>query len=270
MSANRKGLPFWPRHPFWQAVALTVVAYLAFDWGIPALAYLGVPSAPMPNSVVIEFMFIALIGILIYVSENDTRWEEFKQPIHSTMVDDNKKMIRTSLLVIIPLLVGWLAFPSNKVSAPPLSRSIHPAPPASITFKGKTMQLAGLENPLRKEGNLADHVKEGRRVYYQNCLPCHGDRLDGLGHYGHGFNPGPLALDDPGNLPQLTESFVFWRIAKGGPGLPVEGKGFSSAMPVWENFLTENEIWAVIIFLYDQTGLQPRRWEAEGAAEGGH
>jgi hypothetical protein len=32
-------------------------------------------------------------------------------------------------------------------------------------------------------------------------------------------------------------------------------------MPAWEEFLTEDEIWAVIIFLYTQSGFQPRRWE---------
>lgn len=270
MSAQRKGLPFWPRHPFWQAVLLTFIAYLIFDWGIPALKYVGIPSAPMPNSVVIEFMFIALVGILIYVSENESRWEEFKQPIQATLVDDDRRMVRNGLLVLVPVLIGLATFQATKpkVPTPDQLRSIHPAPPSSITFKGKNMQLAGLENPLRKEGNLADHIKEGRKVYYQNCLPCHGDRIDGQGHFAHGFNPTPLAFDDPGNIAQLTESFVFWRIAKGGPGLPREGTPWKSAMPVWENFLTENEIWAVIIFLYDQSGFQPRRWESEAAEHG--
>jgi len=32
---------FWPRHAFWQAVALTVVSYLALEYGI---AYL--PRSP--------------------------------------------------------------------------------------------------------------------------------------------------------------------------------------------------------------------------------
>jgi hypothetical protein len=37
-------------------------------------------------------------------------------------------------------------------------------------------------------------------------------------------------------------------------------------MPKWEDFLTERQIWQVILFLYDQTGWKPRRWEkAEGA-----
>jgi mono/diheme cytochrome c family protein len=263
----------WPRHPFWQAVALLVVAYLVFDFGIAYIPPLmGARSAPVPNSVVVEFMAIALVGILIFVSDNEARWSEFKQPIQATLVDSDKKWLRTTMLVALPLLVGYATFQQARprVSAPIQLRSIHPAPPGQITFRGKTMQLTGLENPLRREGSLEAHVEEGRRVYYQNCLPCHGDRLDGQGHFGHGFNPTPLAFEN-GTIGMLTESFVFWRIAKGGPGLPREGTPWNSAMPVWEDFLTEEEIWAVIIFLYEQAGLQPRTWEEAGAeSEGGH
>jgi mono/diheme cytochrome c family protein len=39
-------------------------------------------------------------------------------------------------------------------------------------------------------------------------------------------------------------------------------------MPAWENFLTADEIWSVIIFLYEQTGHEPRRWEELEAADG--
>ena len=35
-------------------------------------------------------------------------------------------------------------------------------------------------------------------------------------------------------------------------------------------FLTEDEIWSVIIFLYEQTGWSPRTWEEEGAEGGEH
>jgi mono/diheme cytochrome c family protein len=41
-------------------------------------------------------------------------------------------------------------------------------------------------------------------------------------------------------------------------------------MPAWEDYLTEDEIWAVIIFLYEQTGWQPRTWEEHGAEGGEH
>ena len=143
-------------------------------------------------------------------------------------------------------------------------RAIHPAPPASITFNGQSMQLAGLENPLRSRGSIEEHYREGRRVYYQNCLPCHGDMLDGNGHFGPGYNPTPLSFAEAGTIDQLQESFLFWRVAKGGPGLPREGTPWNSAMPVWEDFLTEEEIWAVILFLYEQAELEPRTWEVEG------
>lgn len=266
--------PVWPRHPFWQAVALLVASYVLFKWGITYLPPLiGMRSAPAPTSVIIEFMFIALVGILIYVSENEERWRAFKQPIRATLVDQDKKWLRTSLLVGLPLLVGFMTFEQTRprVTAPPQLRSIHPAPPGQITFRGQTIQLTGLENPLRKQGSIEEHLAVGRRVYYQNCLPCHGDRMDGQGHFGHGFSPTPLGFDDPGTIAQLTESFVFWRIAKGGPGLPREGTPWNSAMPVWEDYLTQDEIWAVILYLYEQTGWRPRTWEAAGeAAEGGH
>jgi hypothetical protein len=35
-------------------------------------------------------------------------------------------------------------------------------------------------------------------------------------------------------------------------------------MPVWEDYLTEDQIWAVTLFIYNQSGSHPRRWEAGG------
>ena len=259
------------RHPFWQAVLVLVVAWILITLGIPYLPGLvGMDSAPAPGSVVLQYMVTVLVGVLIWVSDSDERWNRFLEPIRATMVEPDRRWLRVALLVAVPLLVGFLAFRQVRqtVAAPPSLRSIHPAPPSSITFRGTSMTLAGLENPLRADGSTAEDYEEGKRVYYENCLPCHGDALDGRGHYAHGFNPAPLAFNQSGTIPQLTESFVFWRIAKGGPGLPKEGAPWNSAMPVWEDMLTAEEIWAVIIFLYEQTGSSPRTWE-EAAGEGG-
>jgi mono/diheme cytochrome c family protein len=258
------------RHPFWQAVGLVVLAYLVFTFGLAYVPPLvGIPSAPVPRSVVVQYMLTALVGILLFVSHSEERWVRFKQPIASALVDRDKRWLRGGLLALVPLLVGVVTFRQTRptVPAPVTLRSIHPAPPARITVRGTAFELNGLENPLRSQGSLEEHVRTGRRVYYQNCLPCHGDLLNGQGHFGHGFSPTPLAF--PENLPLLTESFVFWRIAKGGPGLPKEGAPWNSAMPVWEDYLTADEIWAVVIFLFEQTGTHPRRWEA-GAEGSGH
>lgn len=257
------------RHPFWQAVILLIAAYVAFEFGIAYVPPLfGMESAPIPNSVLLQYMLTALVGILIYVSDNEERWRQFKEPIARTLVDPSRRWLRGTMLVTLPVLAGFVTYDKvrPKVTAPIQLRSVHPAPPARITFRGRQIDLTALENPLRSKGSLDDHYERGKSIYYQNCLPCHGDLLDGRGHYAHAFNPVPLPFDK-GTIAQLRESFVFWRIAKGGPGLPVEGTPWNSAMPVWENFLTEEEIWSVSIFLYEQAGLEPRRLGAEEGSE---
>jgi mono/diheme cytochrome c family protein len=247
------------RHPFWQALLILVIAYVLIAYGIPLMPN----SALVPKSVILEYMAMVLAGVLLWVSDSEDRWQRFQEPIRDVLVKDELKPVRTTLLIAAPLLIGFMVFRQAQasVSAPGNLRSIHPAPPTTITFKGKQMTLAGLENPLRKEGDLAQHIATGKAVYYRNCMPCHGDYLDGQGNWAHGFNPLPLNFQDNGTIAQLTESFVFWRVAKGGPGLPREGGPWNSAMPAWEDFLTENEIWAVVLFLYEQTGWHPRTWE---------
>ncbi len=260
------------KHPFWQGLLVLALAYVTFEYVIGyALPALGVASAPVPNTVIMQYMLTVLVGLLLYMSAEERRWQLFREPIRQTMVDPDRRVVRGLLLVALPALVGWVAYQSVRPSfgAPPTLRSIHPAPPNQITFRGQTMQLTGLENPLRTRGSMEEHLRTGARVYTRNCMPCHGDRLDGEGHLAHAFNPVPADFSSGGTIAQLTESYVFWRVAKGGPGLPQEGTPWNSAMPAWENILEEDEIWAVILYLYDQTGNTPRTWEEEGA-EGGH
>jgi hypothetical protein len=259
------------RHPLGQFAAILVVAYVVFDYGIAYVPpLLGIESAPVPKSVLLQYMLTVLAGALIYVSDNEDRWRAFKRPIRAVMADDDLRAIRNGLLVVVPLLVGFATFLQVRpsVAAPSALRSIHPAPPSRITFQGADMVLDGLENPLRSRGTIAEHYEVGKVLYTRNCMPCHGDALDGAGHFAHGFNPAPLDLAK--TIRDLTESFVFWRVAKGGPGLPVEGTPWNSAMPVWEDFMTEDEIWATIIFLYEQAGVSPRTWEHAGEEGGEH
>jgi len=253
--------------PFRQATAVLLFSYVLIEVGIPFIPPLfGVASAPVPNTVVLEYLVIAIVGILLWVSDNEQRWSEFKQPIHDVLVQPERRVARGALLVIVPGFIAFQAYTSAQpdISAPPSFRAIHPAPPTSITFQGEQMVLDGLENPLRSAGSLEEHYEVGKSIYYKNCMACHGDGLQGRGHYAQAFNPAPLSFQDAGTIAMLTESFVFWRIAKGGPGLPNEGAPWNSAMPAWEDFLTADEIWSVIIFLYEQTGHDPRTWELEG------
>jgi mono/diheme cytochrome c family protein len=257
----------WVRHPLGQLALVMLAAYVIFRFGIwlvPPL--IGASSAPVPASVVLQYMMTVFVAALLYVSADDARWREFRRPIHETLVEPSRRTLRIALLVLLPLLAGLLAFTRVRptVAAPASLRSIHPAPPGQITFRGRSMVLSELRNPLRAAGSVEEAYTRGRTVYMRNCMACHGDGLSGDGYFAHGFNPAPIDFTNSGTIPQLTESFVFWRIAKGGPGLPREGAPWNSAMPAWEDILTEEEIWSVIVFLYEQTGAQPRSWEEEG------
>ena len=64
-----------------------------------------------------------------------------------------------------------------------------------------------------------------------------------------------------GGPPYRPETFLFWRISKGGPGLPDEGGPWDTAMPAWEKMLKEDDMWDAILFLYDYTGSRPRAKE---------
>ena len=252
---------------FWQAVLVIVIAYLVFDNAFPPL---------LPKTLMIQYMIITIIGVLLYFSFDDARWTEFQAPVLATLRNDNLMVVRWALLIIIPAIIGYTVYgmvkPSNE--APVELRQVHPAPPASVKAYGKSFDLALLENPIREEiiktlssdkeagwEKYKEAVSAGRDVYYQNCFYCHGDLLNGQGHYAQGFNPQPINFQDPTIIPQLQESFLFWRITTGGPGLPKEGTPWNSAMPVWHEMLSEEDVWNVITFLFDYNGQVPRIWD---------
>ncbi len=254
---------------FWQALIAAVVAYLIFDNAFPPV---------LPRTLMIQYMIITIVGILLYFAYDDKKWEEFKAPILSTLRDDNKAPLRWFFLAAVPLLVAYVVYGVVKPSleAPVELRQVHPAPPASIKVYNKSFNLASLENPVRNDiletlakdkdagwSKYRESVAAGRDVYYQNCFYCHGDLLDGKGHYAQGFNPQPINFQDPTIIPQLQEAFLFWRITTGGPGLPVEGAPWNSAMPVWHEMLAEDDVWNVINFIFDYNGQVPRIWDPE-------
>jgi mono/diheme cytochrome c family protein len=244
------------RSRFFQSVAILVVAFFILRFGI---------RPPAPWSVLTLYMAIVLIALLVFASSDSDSWRDFMRPIRATLTQPRLRPLRLGLMVLIPLLLGYYAYTqaAARPQAPPELRAVHPAPPASIQFRGKEIAISGFENPLRKDqANFTKNVAAGGEIYIKNCMFCHGDNLDGQGHFAAGFNPPPANFQDPGTIAMLQEAYLFWRIAKGGPGLPKESTPWNSVMPAWEDRLTEEQIWQVIMYLYDATGQQPRRWEA--------
>ncbi len=124
--------------------------------------------------------------------------------------------------------------------------------PDSINFRNESISLKDLKNPLKENPEeLSKNIAEGGKIYFKNCFLCHGDLLDGNGLYGKSFTPPPADLRKLWINPPKRENYTFWRIAKGGRGLPNEFGPWNSAMPAWENVLTIEEIWKVILFIYE-------------------
>ena len=67
------------KHPFGQAALGMGAAYFLIDFGIAYIPPLrGIPSAPVPNSVLLQYLLTVGVGVLLWVSDNETRWAEFK------------------------------------------------------------------------------------------------------------------------------------------------------------------------------------------------
>ncbi|VAX11303.1 hypothetical protein MNBD_GAMMA26-882 [hydrothermal vent metagenome] len=246
-----------------QAALVIVFIYAAF-----VITFDYILGALIPKSLLTMYMFFVVSGVFMVFTFNEEKTKELVAPIKALVEDPSLIKIRNIVFAVITLGVAYMTYQSQLPSLePPLSaRAQHPAPPSSLKAYGKRFDLSTLENPLRKLQTedpeaFKEQVRAGGDVYVQNCQYCHGDKLDGKGPFAEAVNPLPVSFQDVTTIAQLTESYLFWRIATGGPSLPKEATPWISAMPVWQDFLTEEETWQVILFLFDYTGHKPRSWD---------
>ena len=253
-----------------------------FVWGIGYYFYEYVLYPHIPWTLFITYMVMWSIGTFLYISQDPETFREFRAPIVKTIVGEYK-LARIIVFTALPILVGFATYNTIYPSfqEPVELRTVHPAPPATTKVHGKTYPLESTNNPFRidEQDNYKDsfpfldadkqeymkYVTEGGTIFFQNCHYCHGDQLNGLGMFSHAFNPTPANFIDPGTIAMLQEAFLFWRVSKGGPGLPNESTPWSSAMPPWEEHLKTEEIWKVILFEYWYTGWHPRTFGTESS-----
>jgi mono/diheme cytochrome c family protein len=241
------------------AMAVWVGGYLFFRFGF---------AAPIPASVISIYMGIISIALLAFVSSSFERREEISRPLIRLMTEKKYFPLLVAMVLAIPALAAANVYVQMNVPLEPpfFPRTVHPASPPEITIENKKIAIETGDSPFRQlevshPQDFRKHVENGRRVYYQNCVFCHGDNLGGNGMFVHGLDPIPTNFADGDTIANLRETFLFWRAAKGGPGLPEEGGPWDSAMPAWEKFLKEDEIWDVLLFIYDFTGERPRALE---------
>ncbi|MDH5641337.1 MAG: cytochrome c [Nitrospira sp.] len=211
-------------------------------------------SAPLPSSLIFLYLLLTFSGVVIFETISAGSKEAFWGPMQRFLTGENiggLQALRYGVLVLFPLLVGWQTYSSTAPSdlPPAENRTIHPAPPGEYT---------GLANPVPK---TPENIMQGKGFYAAYCSPCHGGNFDGKGPAARGFDPLPANFADPTTIAMLQESYLFWRIKKGGVGLPIEGMPWKSAMPRWELELQDEWIWKIIMGEYDGAHQEPRTWE---------
>lgn len=239
----------------------------ALVWIIIQILVANLITPPPPGMIKLFYGAVSFVGVMVFIASDDRRLKEFWSPIEAVLLAEcgKTKIIRAVLFLLIPALVGLKTYngavPNYLPPAEP--RTVHPEPPGSYTVHGTTYQLKEVKNPLREGKDLAKVTEEGHKVYYQNCFFCHGDFQKGEGMYSYGLNPIPANFRDPTTIAMLQESYVFWRVGLGYSGLPGAGTPWNSAMPIWQEHLTDEEIWSAIVYIYESTGQSPRTWGAE-------
>ncbi len=104
-----------------------------------------------------------------------------------------------------------------------------------------TWVLAQAQKPPQKSSEL---LSQGKKLFDQNCVTCHGPKGDGKGQLGASLKPAPS---------DFTKPFNQWAYGKGDlkKVFDVITKGIpNSAMVKWDH-LPEQERWALVYFVVD-------------------
>src|SRR5256885_15841250 len=161
------------RSRFVQAVVILVGAFLALRFGI---------RPPAPGSVIQIYRAVVSRAVLIFVPSDTDSWRSFVNPMRAALVAPSQRPVRIVLAVALPILLGYYAYTqaAARPQAPAELRAVHPAPPGSIQVRGKEINIAGVDRPLRKDvATFKRNVAAGGGDYFVSFLSVHGGNILG-------------------------------------------------------------------------------------------
>ncbi len=101
-------------------------------------------------------------------------------------------------------------------------------------YDAASQEFTGSDTLAAEWANL---FEEGKMLYAQKCISCHGGSANGQGPYARQVVTRPANLHERLiNYPEPSDSFQFWRVSAGVPG---------TAMPPWALSLDEATIWEI-------------------------
>ena len=102
--------------------------------------------------------------------------------------------------------------------------------------------------PVPAGQSVTQAIGSGAQIYQSYCIGCHGPNQDGNGVNAGSLNPKPRNLRDAPFMQAMSYQRITTSLHKGVPG---------TAMPRWENLLTEREIGDVIAYVFSLTSPAP-------------
>ena len=101
-------LPKKQSHRFAFFFAVIVIAVVFFIFSYPALM--------LPKTLLIQYMIIIVIGVLLYFSFDEERWNGFMSPIKAVLRKPKLFPIRWLFLLAIPAIIAYAAYTLVKPS----------------------------------------------------------------------------------------------------------------------------------------------------------
>ena len=86
--------------------------------------------------------------------------------------------------------------------------------------------------------------EQGKRIYRENCAPCHGEAGRGDGVGAQSLPVRPADHTDPAAMNSRSDAFLRDVIAKGGKAM-----GLSSFMPAWQGIFKDKEIEDLVAYI---------------------
>lgn len=92
----------------------------------------------------------------------------------------------------------------------------------------------------------------GARLFFQYCRECHGTMTEGRTLRATRLVPPAPDFIRP-SYRKVAADYLYWRIAKGNQLEPFRRQG--SVMPAWEPHLSEAQIWQLVAYLRQRSGV---------------
>ena len=92
--------------------------------------------------------------------------------------------------------------------------------------------------------NAYADMEQAKRIYRENCAPCHGEAGKGDGVGARSLPVRPADHTNAGVMNSRSDAFLRDVIAKGGNAM-----GLSSFMPAWQGIFKDKEIEALVAYI---------------------